>query len=291
MSVYFDSPAAGSGSVVLRASFGGTALDDGTATVYVANAVVSDPPTRTELPNAVGLQTTFTVQNTAGFSTLYYFTVSCGSPVVNCTLGSPASATIAAGQALPVVVNFGTNAATGTGSLTLAARINSSSGPIIDSGTQSVIVQGTGVAMTVDVASVNPGAVLARGQCLAVAIGSAAASECGDLRIVHPLPTVRTMSTWRTPTLVYNSAHAHPWVNVLANVGLPATGQVPTSVTAVLKTGGVQRASGTWTGSQWNPGATRVNDFLARSAATSKSRPPERSLGLAASPEDHPRAP
>jgi hypothetical protein len=54
-------------------------------------------------------------------------------------------------------------------------------GPIIDTGTQSVIVQGAGVAMPVDVASVNPGSVVARGQCLAVAIGSAAASGLGNL--------------------------------------------------------------------------------------------------------------
>jgi YD repeat-containing protein len=255
--VYFDSPASGTGTVVLRASFGGTTLDDGSGTVYVANATVSDPAPRTDPTNAVGLQTTFNVLNTTAVSTLYYFTALCVAPVINCSVTSGQSATIGTGQTWPVTVTFGTGATGGTGSLSLSARLYSTAGPIIDTGTQTVTVQATTGVMAIDVATVNPGDLLARGQCLTIAIASAAASECGDLRVVHPLPTVRTMNTWRTPTLVYSSAHAIGWVTIAANLTLPVGTPVPTTVNAALKINTVQVATGSWPGNQWTSGTTR----------------------------------
>jgi YD repeat-containing protein len=65
------------------------------------------------------------------------------------------------------------------------------------------------------------------------------------------------MNVWRTPTLVYTSASAVGWVSVAANVTLPSGGVAPTTVTAAVKIGGVTRASGSWAGNQWTPGATR----------------------------------
>jgi RHS repeat-associated protein len=108
----------------------------------------------------------------------------------------------------------------------------------------------------VDVASVNPGSDLVRAQCLTIALASASASECGDLRIVHPVSSVRTMNRWRTPTLVYLSAQAIGWTSVAANVTLPA-GSGVTSVNASVKIDNVTVASGTWGSGQWSPGATR----------------------------------
>ena len=46
----------------------------------------------------------------------------------------------------------------------------------------------------VSVHDVNAGAVVERGLCLTVALGAGAASECGDLRLAHALPTVRTLN-------------------------------------------------------------------------------------------------
>lgn len=57
-------------------------------------------------------------------------------------------------------------------------------------------------APQVTVEDLNPGAVVERDLCLTVAMGSAAAAECGDLRLVHALPTVRTLGRART--------HPHP---------------------------------------------------------------------------------
>jgi RHS repeat-associated protein len=110
----------------------------------------------------------------------------------------------------------------------------------------------------VDNQSVNPpDSVVERDLCLTIAAGSAAAFECGDLRIVHPLPTVRTLGRERAPTLIYNSDHSNPFPLVAANVTLPSTAQVPDSVVARLLVSGVQRATAKWAGSQWIWGQTR----------------------------------
>ncbi|MGD2152747.1 MAG: hypothetical protein PVG79_05725 [Gemmatimonadales bacterium] len=61
----------------------------------------------------------------------------------------------------------------------------------------------------VTVFDVNPGTSVSRGLCLTIALGDAA-SECGDLRIVHPLPATRTMNRARAPVLLYNRQHAVP---------------------------------------------------------------------------------
>jgi RHS repeat-associated protein len=129
---------------------------------------------------------------------------------------------------------------------------------VTDKGWLSVTVlpAPAGSAPVVDVASVNSGDIVARQQCLTIALAAAAASECGDLRIVHALPSIRTMNRWRSPTLVYSSAQAIGWTSVAANVTLPGSA-VPSTVSAVLKIGGVIKASGSWTGSQWAPASTR----------------------------------
>lgn len=162
----------------------------------------------------------------------------------------------------------------GTGSFRVRGGDGSGSNPetyngitYTSSGTAPVVVDRGWVSVTVlppasapgpllDVASVNPGDVLARQHCLTMALASAAASECGDLRIIYALPSVRTMNRWRTPTLLYASAHAIGWASVAANVTLPGS-DVPTTVSAVLKVGDVICASGSWAGAQWTPASTR----------------------------------
>jgi hypothetical protein len=66
----------------------------------------------------------------------------------------------------------------------------------------------TASPVTVAVRTVNPGTSIDRGECLTVSAGDGAAYECGDLRLVHALPTTTTMNVARTPTLLYNSRHA-----------------------------------------------------------------------------------
>ena len=65
-------------------------------------------------------------------------------------------------------------------------------------------------ARTLAVQEVSSGTTLARGLCLGISLGAGAASECGDLRLAHVLPAVRTLSQSRAPVLIYNSQHASP---------------------------------------------------------------------------------
>jgi RHS repeat-associated protein len=112
----------------------------------------------------------------------------------------------------------------------------------------------TGVAIY----QLNPGSTVDRDLCLTISAGGGAAVECGDLRLVHVFPSVRTYNKVREPTLLYNSAHAHPFETIRADVTLPTTGGVPTTVSAVLKdSAGVQLTTGSWSGSQWKAGSTR----------------------------------
>ncbi len=55
---------------------------------------------------------------------------------------------------------------------------------------------------TVSVEEVNSGAMVERDLCLTIALGASAAAECGDLRIVHALPTLRTLNRARAPVVL-----------------------------------------------------------------------------------------
>jgi RHS repeat-associated protein len=112
-------------------------------------------------------------------------------------------------------------------------------------------------APVVSVVDVNPGSAVERGACLTVAAGSAAAFECGDLRIIHPLPAIRTLNKARVPTLLYNSAFADPYPIVAASVTLASGQPLPDSVEAVLTVGGAEKARARWAGTDWTAGATR----------------------------------
>ncbi len=104
---------------------------------------------------------------------------------------------------------------------------------------------------------------LERDLCLTIAAGDNAAYECGDLRIVHPLPGVRTMNKQRAPVLLYNSQHAEPNPLVAAHVQFSPTGGQPTTIRATLTVSGTTPAisfSRTWTppsGTTWAAGQQR----------------------------------
>jgi RHS repeat-associated protein len=100
-----------------------------------------------------------------------------------------------------------------------------------------------------------------RDLCLTVAVPGGA-SECGDLRLAHALPAIRTLNKVRAPVLVYNSQHARPMPVVAGRVMLPADRGTPTRVEAVLWTGPnsdqlVKRANRAWAGMEWPLGQPR----------------------------------
>jgi RHS repeat-associated protein len=101
------------------------------------------------------------------------------------------------------------------------------------------------------------GDVLERSLCLTVSAGSELVFECGDLRVVHALPSVRTLNTERTPTLVFGSQHANPFPVVSADVAFPSADPLPTTVQATLIINGTSVAR-SWNGSDWGaPGQMR----------------------------------
>jgi RHS repeat-associated protein len=248
--------APGTGSVSLMASANG-ATDDGFFNVpVIANGVSVTPDGATataRTPNSNGYTESFTVTNTGSVANAY--TITCiGSPNVTCTGTNPSTTpTINPGQSTGATASYNVGAA-GTGLLTLKA----SGSNAVDSGTYNIPI-GTVSALppVVDLSSINPGSLSERSVCLTIAMGAAAAAECGDLRFIHPLPSTKTLNKARTPILLYNSQTAHPYPLIAANVTLQALSLVPDSTVAILTINSVVRARGKWTGSEWSPGKTR----------------------------------
>ncbi|HEU4881014.1 MAG TPA: RHS repeat-associated core domain-containing protein [Longimicrobium sp.] len=113
------------------------------------------------------------------------------------------------------------------------------------------------VPLAVQVADLNSGSTIERSQCVTVSTGVRSAYECGDLRMVHALPTIRTRNQGRAPVLLYNAQHAHPKPTVYADVTLPAGASAPTTVQAAVVIGGVTVATASWPGGDWQPGVSR----------------------------------
>jgi len=252
-----------SGTISLTASYLNTASQTLSATA-VTQLITADPSSPGTIalsvtgtapilvPNAARTAT-FTVRNTGTASGVVTFTRTCsGAVIAACTTPSPSSATLAAGASTNVAVDVTAAANAGpSGTVTLTAT----SGSVTASASVAV---STGVAngpVAITLADqLNPGTSIARDQCLTIAAGDDAAYECGDLRLVHPLPTTTTMNKARTPTLIYTSAHAHPVTLIAADVTIDGTnpsiaGACP-SLTAIVRVGGTPTPSRgfTWTG-------------------------------------------
>jgi RHS repeat-associated protein len=87
-----------------------------------------------------------------------------------------------------------------------------------------------------------------RSMCVTASVGAGAAYECGDLRLVAPLPSTRMLNRARTPVLIYNSQHAKPFPIVAAHVVRDVTKARPDSIGARLVVNGTQVGYQRWTG-------------------------------------------
>ena len=228
----------------------------GTATVAPKGTLVS-------LAGSAPSSQVFTVKNTSTRSITYTLTSQCTGQAVGCSVPSPASLTLGAGQTGSTTVSYSASATAGTGQVRLRAVAPSGA---VDEGWINLRVTVAPVVPTpapVALDSATSIALLERDLCLTIATGDNAAYECGDLRIVHPLPSVRTMNKQRTPTLLYNSQHAEPNPLVAASVRFSPTGGQPTTIRATLTVSGTTPAisfSRTWTppsGTTWAAGQTR----------------------------------
>jgi RHS repeat-associated protein len=91
--------------------------------------------------------------------------------------------------------------------------------------------------ISVSMQGLNPNGSIARDECLTIAASEDAAYECGDLRLVHPLPSVKTMNRDRAPTLSYNSRHSRPVTLIVANITGSNLG-APSAFSVTLKIAG-----------------------------------------------------
>ena len=115
------------------------------------------------------------------------------------------------------------------------ASISATAGSASGSATIAV-TQPTPIVLSVSTQGLNAETNVTRSQCLTISAGDGAAYECGDLRLVHALPTTTTMNKARTPVLLFNSRQAKPSVVVAANVAVSSG--IPTSVAATLSISG-----------------------------------------------------
>lgn len=186
----------------------------------------------------------YRVTNTGAASGTFSLNTVCSAGFAPCT-PSDTSVTLAAGASAWVDVGFPTPAS-GSGMVRLTTLGGS-------------VVGATTVTVPPTPAPGYPGDSLSllriqRDACVVVATGPGTASECGDLRVAHALPSVRVLNRTRTPVLTYTSDHAWPNPVVAAQFAGPP-GTVPDSIRAVLTVNGTQVAQRRWRG--WGADQTR----------------------------------
>lgn len=255
-----------SGTIQLWAVLGTTPVrkDSGLYTIRTqlgfGVAVTPDGGKQYKMTAASAQKTIFTIQNTGSLDTTYTVSVDCSvAPISGSCALSSSSLRITAGSSKPDTVSFTAGSAGSAGRMILSASVLGFSPTVRDTGWVDLTVQGTSGqgAPIINLKGLNSGTIVERGACLTIAVGANAAGECGDLRIVHALPSFRTMNVVRTPTLIYHSNHGEPVGQVAVDVTLPDSTAVPDNVIATLTVGGVQKATGTWTGSEWQTVKTR----------------------------------
>ncbi len=262
------SPAAAgiTGAFTVTASYVNTAGTTlmGSATGYVTTTApvtvgvaVSPHSTSALRPAGTSLTYPFYITMTGNGSSAFSYTISCEGQSVSCS-GTGTTATLSGANPTAAInasyVTASTNGLTGI----LKVVATSVANPAVkDSG---MVTVNTAIVdnVTVDTRTLNPGIHVSRGACLTIAAGDGAAYECGDLRVVHPLPTTTTMNKARTPTLIYNSAHARTREVIAANVTIQP--QIhPTTLQARLAITGLADpiVRDTVWNSSWNDGVTR----------------------------------
>jgi RHS repeat-associated protein len=233
--VSYSTGDAGTGTITFTASGGGGFSNEGSYDVTVG----ASPPTVTPDAEPVtlsplsGYVQRFQIRNNDPASGhTFSFSVVCTGAVSGCSTPSPVFLQgNATGLANVTYSVSGSSNATGT--LTLVAD-DPATGP--DNGSINVSVAPTGPAVE-------------RSICLTIAVGADAAYECGDLRLVHELPSVRTMNKSRAAVLLYNSQHAHPYPLLYADVTAPSP--LPQTIRAIVRINGYTVAQRDMAGSMW----------------------------------------
>ncbi|HEU4559416.1 MAG TPA: RHS repeat-associated core domain-containing protein [Longimicrobium sp.] len=184
----------------------------------------------------------FTIWNTGTTTATFTLAATCQGAATSCAV-SPGSVTIGPSASAQATVTFGIGG-TGVVQLTATSSVGTASGYInvqpLTSGFRAYHV---------------------RSHCVTVALPGSAASECGDLRLAHPLPSVRTMNRVWAPTLLYNSGLAQPRMRFVFTYTPDPAKAAPDSLSANVRLAngrliGARKWSGWPTGS-WAPGQVR----------------------------------
>jgi RHS repeat-associated protein len=212
------------------------AWDDGYYVVLVPNVPAVTPDAQPRLMRPIeGVQLPFTIQNTGSTSATFLLSVTCSGVVTSCLPPSPSSVTLASTASTTVSATLSTGGAgLSTGLFTLKAK-NQADTTTWDTGSYTIRLGPSG-------------SLVRRDLCVTMSAGAGAASECGDLRLIHSLPTVRTVNKSRAPMLVYNSQSAHPYPLLLTDVTAPSP--LPDSIRATLTVNGTPYLR-TWPGAAW----------------------------------------
>ena len=175
-------------------------------------------------PLGAGATEVFQVTSGSNVPVTFAISATCtGSAPVGCST-SATSLTLAPNATAMVGVSYHAGATSG---LTGAVKLRAVAAQAADSGTVSVTTVTAGSSGRANPIQANG---IIRSDCLTVAVGEAAAYECGDLRLVHGFPGVRVMGRAYAPVLVYNSQQARP-SPVIQHEYAPPAGSTPTSVT------------------------------------------------------------
>jgi len=248
------------GSFAIRGGDGGGVNPETYSGVTYTTKVFRGVAVRPELPERQGFALAagsqrFFVKNRAETEANLSLDFSC-TGLTNCSVTPTTLSQVLSGESRIVTLNYTLGAAGTTGTGMVKVFDNFDNNLLRDSA--SIATKAVGApAPVVSIADVNPGTAIAHNECLTVPAGAASAFECGDLRIMHPLPGIRTLNETRVPALLYNSGLADPYPIVAATVTLAAGSAIPDSVEAVLTVGGTEKGRARWAGSDWTAGATR----------------------------------
>jgi len=218
---------------------------------------ISVSPSTSSIQRAVGQEVAerFILTNTGGTAGTFTVTPACSVPGSTACSASATSVTLHGGASTAVAVAYRTGSTIGaSGAVRLTATLSGSPSVTAAGEYNVTLVDLPPAGVVGDVSSVTT---VERGMCLTTPAGDAAAYECGDLRLAHPLPLVRLLNRPFAPSLLYSSQHARPTPVVGVNYTVPGTGSTPTSVTVTLQVTTSPAPQITKTFAAWPAGQTR----------------------------------
>lgn len=206
----------------------------------------------------------FRVSNAGTDTASYRYTLHCtGSAIATNCDGGTKPDTVSLGVIQPESTSvfqaaLTTTNAAGASSGEMSVTVWRVAGPLTSDSATVAVTLDSSSPTDQGIADLNPGSTIERSLCLGVSVAPGRAWECGDLRVAEATSGIATVGKWRSPVLIYNSAHARPRVTVRARITLPNDGRIPDSVIAIMKKiDGAPIDSGRWAGSDWSVGSTR----------------------------------